>query len=679
MTTEPKAGPSAQHNRDAQAESSYLARPGQTLSAHLNNVSNLASHFAEAFGAGREGALLGLCHDLGKYSREFQEKLRAADKSRMVDHATAGAREIARNGETYVRTLAYATIGHHSGMPDTGSAVRGFECRMNKTIPEYNNTEINIDFGLPQPKIKDMFSLQFRLRMLFSCLVDADRLDAGQKEASARGLKGFLDKIPRFDDDSEINKRRGEIRRQCLDAAEMEPGIYTLTAPTGSGKTISSLAFALKHAERHGLRRVIYAIPYTSIIEQTSKTFKSIFDDDAVLEHHSNYAFEDKAANSSDDREEHELHTENWDAPIVVTTNVQFFESLFSNRPGRCRKIHNISKSVVILDEAQMLPVPFLAPCRRALSELAENYGCTVVLMSATQPPNFPEAAEIIKNHAEIEKSFSRTEIIRLGKKSDDEILPELAKERQALVIVNTKAHARALCEKLGPGTCCLTTNLCPKHRTKILEEVKRKLKAGDPVKVVSTQLVEAGVDIDFPAVWRAACGLDSLAQAAGRCNREGKLEKPGRVHSFESTEEKLRGYLQRTAVQGGLALNLADYFRRLYANEDNDTKNIIGLLEKTAMFFETVSDLFKLIEDDGVPVIVPFDEEAERLIEKLSFAPSKETLRKLRPYTVNVQREAFPRLATRNIGDFVNVLDISDYDLITGVKDAYGAEAVFV
>jgi CRISPR-associated endonuclease/helicase Cas3 len=644
----------------------FLARPSQTLLQHLENVSDTAAGFAAIFGAKPEGKILGFLHDIGKYSNEFQQRL--SNPKIKTDHATAGAKELAKLGP-FGGALAYAAIGHHSGLPDTGSAAGGFTQRIAKDIPGYDNCEWRREFAVAPRKFRDMFSLQFFIRMLFSCLVDADRLDAGQKETADLPLAGLYEKIPVFPNDSALGRRRDEVRDACAAAAEGPRGLYTLTVPTGGGKTWSSLAFALKHAAARGLRRVIYAIPYTSIIEQTADQFRKALGAENILEHHSNYAFED-----SDD-DERDLHAENWDAPIVITTNVQFLESLFSHRPGRCRKIHNIAGSVVILDEAQMLPIPFLDPCRRALQELADNYNCTIVLMSATQPPHFENAVEIIKNRAELEKFFKRTETIKLGPQNDDELARDLLQEPQVLAIVNTKGHAADLAGRIG--AYCLTTNLCPAHRCAVLDEIKSKLRAGAPVRVVSTQLIEAGVDIDFPVVYRAACGLDSLAQSAGRCNREGKLPALGRVYHFESPHEKLRGYLQRTAAIGAAAENLDDYFARLAAIEEKDAKKIMEEF-KHSLNFETVGNLFRLIEDSGRPVVIPFDDNARKLLNDLRFTEhKKKILRGLRRYSVNVRHGV--RLPTEMVADLVEVLcDMDCYDEKLGLKPNTGAEAIF-
>jgi CRISPR-associated endonuclease/helicase Cas3 len=420
---------------------------------------------------------------------------------------------------------------------------------------------------------------------------------------------------------------------------------------------------------------VIYVIPYTSIIEQTAQEFRKHLGEDNVLEHHSNYAFEDV---DDDELTQRELHVENWDAPIIVTTNVQFFESLFSSKPGKCRKIHNIANSVIILDEAQMLPIPFLTPCKRALKELVEKYNCTAVLMSATQPPHFGGAIEIMPNAEELGNFFNRTKIIKLGPKSDDELVCEILKEPQVLVIVNIKSHAAALSEKLG-GTYCLTTNMYPAHRSRVLAEIKERLKNSDkPVRVVSTQLMEAGVDINFPVVFRAACGLDSLVQSAGRCNRERNLPEFGRVYSFESPDENLRGHLQRAAILGQSAADIQDYFAKQYKLTDNDAKKIMDEF-RYELNFETVGNKFKLIDDCGRQVIIPHDDKAKDLLEKLKYAEYKKgILRKLRKYAVNVRQDI--DLPTEIIADIAEVLcDVENYyDADKGLKTYIGAEAIF-
>jgi len=381
--------------------------------------------------------------------------------------------------------------------------------------------------------------------------VDADYLDTEEficqgTKAQRDGYKtiGFLKVL--FDEhinnmiagskETDVNSVRKEVLNNCRQAAESKPGLFSLTVPTGGGKTLSSVAFALDHIlynnkNDKGLKkkRIIYVIPYTSIIEQTAKVLADIFGADNVVEHHSNLDPEKETERSR-------MASENWDAPIIVTTNVQFFESLFAAKPSRCRKLHNIVNSVVILDEAQLLPEKWLTPCVEAINQLATNYGATILLSTATQPalPGLMKPTEIIEGVQVIYDRLKRTEI-NLPVDMDvlvswEEMARKLQKHEQVLCILNTKRDCRELFALMPKGTVHLSTWMCGEHRSKVIAEIKTKLEQKQPIRVISTQLVEAGVDIDFPAVYRAFAGLSSIAQAAGRCNREGKLEK-GEVH----------------------------------------------------------------------------------------------------------------------------------------------------
>ena len=336
-------------------------------------------------------------------------------------------------------------------------------------------------------------------------------------------------------------------------------GLFTLTVPTGGGKTLASLSFALEHAVRHGLRRVVYVIPFTSIIEQTAEVFRQALNtSDDVLEHHASFDWERAAEARRDDGEGPDglaklrRAAENWDVPIVVTTAVQFFESLFAARTSRCRKLHNLAGSVIVLDEAQTLPIPLLRPCMAALQELTANYNASVVLCTATQPAlrqqdgfknGFPidDTRELAPEPKDLYARLKRVKVEHLTEPVTDEtIAARFAEQPQMLCIVNSRAHARALFEAIRelPGAAHLTTLMCPRHRRIELAKLRERLKTKEPVRLVSTSLIEAGVDIDFPEVWRAAAGLDSIAQAAGRCNREGRAAL-GRTVVFEPAEAK--------------------------------------------------------------------------------------------------------------------------------------------
>ena len=381
--------------------------------------------------------------------------------------------------------------------------------------------------------------------MLFSCLVDADYQDTQNFMEGPPPRGGYstpaalLEKLqqyiqPWWDARTELNRKRCEILQTCLDAGPACPdGPYTLTVPTGGGKTVASLAFALTHAAARGKDRVIYVIPYTSIIDQTAEVFQKILGPENVVEHHAGVETSVPEGDADPALYRKALATENWDAPVIVTTAVQFFESLYGSRPARCRKLHNIANSVVVFDEAQTLPVPHLRPCVAAIGQLVQYYGVTAVLCTATQPalqPLFAELApglalrELRPDTAGMESVFRRTTLAMAGELSEEALTAQLNAAPQALCVVNRRATAQKLYAALAEeGRYCLTTLLCPADRKRLLREIRARLQAGLPCRVVSTSLIEAGVDVDFPAVWREEAGLDSILQAAGRCNREGR------------------------------------------------------------------------------------------------------------------------------------------------------------
>lgn len=658
----------------------------QLLEEHLANVAKMAQSFAAAFGAGQWGYMAGLWHDLGKYSTEFQQRLGAAEgndahietKAGRVDHSTAGAQHAVSVSNDKGKLLAYAVAGHHAGLLDGKSNDSCLAKRLVKKIPDYSSCppEIlaaaapdNLPF-LPDPK-RFGFQLAFFVRMLFSGLVDADFLDTeafmdSEKSSWRAGFPALLElnkrltvaieKITTDVPERTINKHRADILKHCLDAAENRQGLFSLTVPTGGGKTLSSLAFAMKHALKHNLKRIIYVIPYTSIIEQNAAVFREILGQDAVLEHHS--SFEPK-------EEDHRsrLASENWDAPLIVSTNVQFFESLYRCRPSKCRRIHNIAESVVILDEAQMLPVPLLKPCMEVLRELSSVYRTTIVLCTATQPAlsireDFKDGLdgvqEIIPDPAKLYTVFKRVHTRFLQEISDDELCEKLRTYKQVLCIVSTRKHARLVFEKIRDQGGCyhLSALMCPAHRTKKFEEIRQALTRGFPCRVVSTQLVEAGVDIDFPVVFRSAAGIDSVAQAAGRCNREGKLPEGGQVYVFVPEAGLPPGYFRQTAETAEAVMRrhedplslqaIEEYFRSLYwlKGEGLDEYCILDDLaegKKSGDFpFNAVDKKFKIIKDGMEPIIIPWNKDAEKIVQGLRYAEYSAGLaRKAQRFTI--------------------------------------------
>lgn len=689
----------------------------QSIRDHLTGTAQRAAQFAQAFHGEQQARLCGLCHDAGKYSAAFQQRIRGA--ALRVDHATAGAKELNAAYPGFGYLLAYCVAGHHGGLPQGGDARTETEAdsslagRLKRSVAPYD--AFFREMGQPElpsapPALRTLgkggFSVSMYVRMLYSCLVDADFLDTEafmRPDLPERGafdsLDVLLERLNRhlasFRPDRPINQKRSEILSDCRAAAAHAPGLFSLTVPTGGGKTLSSLAFALEHAQRHGLERVIYVIPYTTIIEQNAQAFAQALGRTNVLEHHAGFDFED----SEDHPNPLKLASENWDAPLIVTTNVQFFESLFAHKPSRCRKLHSLARSVIVLDEAQMLPTDYLLPCVRALSELVINYASTVVLMSATQPalaPYFPNGLaphEITRDAASLYRFFRRTRIVPRGVLSDEALALELREAPQALAIVNTRAHAKALFEALNdPDAFHLSTDLCPAHRRRLISEIRARLQSGQPCRVISTQLIEAGVDVDFPVVYRALTGVDSLVQSAGRCNREGRVplrevyafepERDWRLpHALKRPIEVTRGVFRRHEdVLSPEAIR--DYFGELYralGAGGLDVKDVVADLEAGYRMlnfnFPDVARRFKLIEEDTRPVVIPYDDAARTLIARLRReGPSRALLRQLQPYSVSVRSYKFQALAEASaleaIGEGGVLLEEALYDLRLGLKD---------
>ncbi len=681
----------------------------QLLNEHLKGTGKRCREFGNEFFNGDFAAECGMLHDIGKYSKDFQLRIRG--KGKKCDHSTAGAR-VAYNKPLFGKLAAYCIAGHHSGLPDCGTlADSGGEGtlygRLSKEyeIPDYEEYQDEIDVSKikfsPQG-IKNLsrtggFTFAFFTHMIYSCLTDSDFLDT---EAFMNGGIERISKVCDFnlmkklmDDrlnsfpvtEDIVNKKRADILKKCILKASLGRGVYKLTVPTGGGKTLSSMAFAINHLIANSLRRIIYVIPYTSIIEQNARVFTDIFGEENVLEHHSNYDF--KHEEDSGEKRKY-LASENWDMPIIVTTNVQFFESMFSNKSSRNRKLHNIANSIIIFDEVQMFPIEFLKPCIAAISELVYNYQCTAVLCSATQPAlekffPFPnQITEICEDPAKnIFGAFTRTRIESLEEVNSEILVEYMMSQKQCLTIVNTRKHAKRIYSLLtGEGNYHLSTLMCPVHRLKIIQEIRERLKKRQPCRVISTKLIEAGVDVDFPVVYRAMCGLDSIIQSAGRCNREGKLvdefghEILGKVFIFKPEEEFYKHMPSSMAlpieVTKEIIKNYEDiispdaikaYFNLLYfgkGSEGLDRKGIMRQLEAGVptgkpdsrnIFnynFKKISDDFKLINENTYAVIIPYDENAKKLIEKIDYINDlRGVLRSLQPYTVNIFKNEFEAL----------------------------------
>ena len=659
----------------------------QTVAEHLTGTAALCRSFAGAFGAEAEGELMGLAHDIGKCTDGFQKRL--LEDGPIVDHATAGAVACARLLHTCAAACA---AGHHSGLSDFGNprTDRAGDAtlygRLKKGLDErYLERCGESGVVLPQlpPEVpeRNLWKLSFQTRMLYSCLVDADFLDTerfmngergrGSYDALSTLLKRLEDYVaPWQNPKTELNQLRCKILNTCIDAGGKPKGVYTLTVPTGGGKTVASLAFALHHAAAHDMQRVIYVVPYTSIIEQNAAVFRHILGDGNVLEHHSGVAF-DASDGASVKELRRALAAENWDMPVVVTTAVQFFESLFANRSSKCRKLHNLANSVIIFDEAQMLPLCHLRPCVAAMASLAECVGSTLVLCTATQPslddllrtyaPGHC-VTELCPQTAEVYDRFRRVTFRQAGILEDGTLAEQLAEFKQVLCIVNSRKAAQEIFDRLPEeGSFHLSTLMVPAQRQALLKEIRRRLTAGEICRVVSTSLIEAGVDVDFPAVYRELAGLDSILQAAGRCNREGKRAADESIVTiFERTEPP--PLLFRTAV-GATRHALKDgrdpaaqetmqrYFHELRAlsGETLDKYGIVKAFENgisgCALPFRTVAEKFHFIDENTRTVYIPTGEGAV-LIEQLKEGECPRGLyRKLGRYAVSVYDRHFEAL----------------------------------
>jgi CRISPR-associated helicase Cas3/CRISPR-associated endonuclease Cas3-HD len=691
-------------------------------------VSQRAAQFAAAFDAEEEARLAGLLHDLGKYCEVFTRRLEAPHRVKGLDHWSLGAWVAVREFRLKGLAAALAIQGHHVGLQRADDdAFRALDPNvlikrhpLNLTLTESDASLLLDRFradGLGLPVVdRSLFDRKtlaagamLDVRMLFSTLVDADFIETeahfhrapdGMRTYRAEGsppnvrealtaLVGQAARLQAASDAAEhVLSLRADLLQACLEGGKTKPGLFTLSAPTGAGKTLAMLAFALRHASEHGLRRVVVAAPYLSIIEQTASVYRTVvgavLGEDYVLEDHSLVDVGSAAGHvgvgrGADERDgtlhNARLLAENWDAPLIVTTNVQLLESLFSNRPSSCRKLHRLARSVVLLDEVQTLPPRLAVPTLATLSRLAERYGSSVVFVTATQPAFDHldgEVRELVASGwspREIVppslRLFDRARRVRVAWREAPldwpELAQELAKAETALCIVNLKRHAGALTKRLKehgiPGLFHLSTNLCPAHRKRVLEEVKARLERRDPCVLISTQCVEAGVDLDFPVVYRAFGPLDSIAQAAGRCNRNGRLDQPGEVRIFRPADEEypsgeytnaamVARMLWKSRGAERMDIDAPELFHAYYRTLYNLTQVAESLPELREALrvkdFEEVARRYRLIVQDAINVLVPYDPEVFGGLRSELDQDGRLTrgwIRKARPHAVNVYR----------------------------------------
>lgn len=659
----------------------------------------MAESFAAEFGMGDFGKVMGLLHDKGKEQSEWQKYIQGvtgykpeyAYVKKGPHHAYVGAVIAKKLYPSIYPLIAQPIAGHHRGLYDYSD----YEEEIKRLIP--NDVTIGDKIQCASMKLpKTEFGkedLHHLIRMLFSCLVDADSLDTEQflnpEQSKLRGcctsmqellkmMESHLQTLRMTALDTEVNQIRNYVQDQCVKESQGGIGFYSLTVPTGGGKTLASVLWALQHAVKNNLQRIIIAIPYTSIIVQTAATLKNIFGEDNVLEHHSNVNPED--TKDKELRERLQLSTENWDYPIIVTTNVQLFESLFSNKRSACRKLHNIVNSVIILDEVQTLPLCFYKPIVHTLNTLKRVFGSSILFTTASQPilsgrivganPNasfdaLQSVHEIIPQESQLHDKLRRVELQFLeGAMTYDNMAEELSKYQRVLCIVNTRRDAKELYDRLPKEGICLHLSrmMCPAHVSFTIQRIKEALHShsSQPIRVIATQLIEAGVDIDFPVVFRQEAGLDSILQAAGRCNREGK-HKICTTYVFSLGEEHPLpiGYITQTnnaRLNMGRNLDwfapetMKSYFEQLYCRVPSFDQTIINgvrysmedLLYKKETEFEKAADVFRLIDDQTTSVIINWGDSLYYYQHLISQGPSYVLMKKLAQYSVNIRKRDF-------------------------------------
>ena len=669
----------------------------QLLLDHLNGTSKLCRENANEFWADI-AEFVGQIHDIGKYTSGFQKRINGAENIR-VEHAICGAKEVAKAPpKSYVPMIEYCVAGHHSGLPDGGTKVDGEEDstlhgRMKRKTGDYSAYENEVKLEYPKDNLRELFDVSnqreiierysFFTRYLFSCLTDADFIDTERfvTPNTDRGIDGDFQKayekvckkLNSFKIETKLQESRSIIQEQVYKSVESNANVYTLNMPTGSGKTLCSIRAALKTAIENKKKRIIYVIPYVSIIEQTAKVFEDIFGDVLpVLQHHSNYDFDDDKNEDENEITSEKLKRscENWDAKLIVTTNIQFFESLYHYKGRRLRKLHNLADSVIIFDEIHMLPIDYIQPCLRAMGYVTKYLNSTAILMSATMP-NYDKFMERYMSGVKIENAVKDTSLFNVFDKCRYEYigkceLASLAEKAQeydnALIIVNKRKTARELYDICSGNKYHLSTYMTPLHRSEIIAKIKEDIKNGINTTVISTSLIEAGVDLDFKAVFRDIAGIDNILQSGGRCNREGKMDM-GDVFVFETdggnyqTKKKsdiiIRANITRNLFEEFENIStdkcIKEYYGRLlnYKEkkiEENTITAIMGNdLRIDGIPFRTYAESFNFIDNQVIGIVIPCDEN-RGLIKELKDGKLS-VKRNLQRYSASVNKDEFKEL----------------------------------
>ncbi len=682
------------NNVDSQLIISHIDTDGniQSNEEHQQGVAKLASQFGGKFDMGDLCYIMGLLHDKGKEQKQWQKYIRYVTGQNNdgggynhPNHAYVGACMAQKTYPEIAPLIAQPIAGHHRGLYDYDEYVE----LMKAEIPNDVTMTQKMKYHFPNISNVCKYDYHHIVRMLFSCLVDADSLDTesfmSPVQAKLRGnnqkpqhllekLEAYLYELRKNAPKTEVNSIRNYVQEQCIKASQKQIGFYSLTVPTGGGKTLSSVLWALHHAVKNDLQRIIIAIPYTSIVVQTADTLKRIFGEENVLEHHSN--FDPEQITSQTRREQLQLATENWNYPIIVTTNVQLFESLFSNKRSQCRKLHNIAKSVIILDEVQTLPLGFYKPIVNTLDTLQRVFGVSVLFTTASQPilsgridgcnptvgfDALPDVHEIIPKGAELHDKLRRVNLEFIDdSKTYDDVATELIKHPRVLCIVNTRKDAKELYERLPDEglRLHLSRMMCPAHISATIQQIKESLKSdsNEPIRVIATQLIEAGVDVDFPTVYRQEAGLDSILQAAGRCNREGRNGIcTTYVFNLRKEHPLPSGFISQT---NNARLNMGThhdwfspeamecYFHHLHSRVDNfDVNKMADYLYKMDCEFEEAAHQFKLIDDNSISVIINWGNSMDLYQQLLLQGPSYLLMKKLAQYSINIREKDFMQL----------------------------------